>query len=72
MLVKDEWVPKRPFEPTKTFSSKQEVALYPVQTKFSFKKPDLYLAFLDEKFGVYFNFQNTFSLSFFTIINLYI
>lgn len=72
MLVGDEWVPKRPFEPIKTCSSKQEVALYPVQTKFSLKRPDLYLVFLAEKFGMYFNFQNAFSPIFLAIINFYI
>ena len=71
MLVGDEWVPKRPFEPTKTFSSKQEVALYPVQTEFSLKRPNLNLTFLAEKIGIYFNFQNEFSPIFLTIINLY-
>lgn len=60
----------RPYEPTKTFSSKQEVVLFPVQTKFCLKRPDLYLAFLAEKFGIYFNFQNTFSPILLTIINL--
>ena len=52
-------VPRRACEPTKTFTSKQEVALYPVQAKFSLKRPALYWASLAKKFGIYY-FQNTF------------
>ena len=65
-------VPRRACEPTKPLTSKQEVTLYPVQTKFSLKRPALYSAFLAKKFGIYFYFQNTFSPILLTIINLLI
>lgn len=60
--------PRGLYEPSKTFPSKQEVALYPVQTKCSLKRSDLDF----EKFGIYFYFnsQNTVSPVLLTVVNL--